>query len=86
MQLVTTALIFVPSQAYSLMKEMRQRIPSVNLAYYIDIRTIETVHSALGIPLGRGIGGDVNSGGRKGEGGVSEESEGEESVGEEVED
>ncbi len=63
------------------MQEMRQRIPTVNMAYYIDIRTIEAVHSTLGIPLGRGIGAEVMHGG-----GGEEESGGEESVGEEVEE
>ena len=67
------------------MQEMRQRIPTVNMAYYVDIKTIETIHSALGIPLGRGIGADVAH--SRGGGSVDEEgSEGEESVGEEVED
>ena len=69
-------------QAYSLMQEMRQRIPTVNMAYYVDIKTIEAIHSALGIPLGRGIGADTTPG----HGDLEEESEGEESVGEEVED
>ena len=40
------------------MKELRQRIPSVNMAYYISMQTIESVHTSLGIPLGRGIGAD----------------------------
>lgn len=44
--------------AYSLMQEMRQRIPNVNEAYYVNIRTIEAVHRALDIPLGRGHGAD----------------------------
>ena len=57
------------------------------MAYYIDIRTLEAVHSALGIPLGRGIGAEMVRGGRGVEGGGGEEeSEGEESVGEEVEE
>ena len=68
------------------MQEMRQRIPTVNMAYYVDIKTIEAIHSALGIPLGRGIGADVTHHGGGGGGVAEEESEGEESVGEEVED
>ena len=67
------------------MQEMRQRIPTVNIAYYVDIKTIEAIHSGLGIPLGRGIGADVTHGGDNGNV-EEEESEGEESVGEEVED
>ncbi len=63
------------------MQEMRQRIPTVNMAYYVDIRTIETIHSTLGIPLGRGMGAELV---RAGEG--EEQSEGEDSVGEEVEE
>ena len=65
-----------------MMQEMRQRIPTVNMGYYVDIKTIESIHSALGIPLGRGIGAEAGNGQRDQE----EESEGEESVGEEVED
>lgn len=64
------------------MQEMRQRIPTVNMAYYVDIKTIESIHSALGIPLGRGIGAEAGNGQRD----LEEGSEGEESVGEEVED
>lgn len=62
------------------MQEMRQRIPTVNMAYYVDIKTIEAIHSAMGIPLGRGIGADAAGRGEE------EESEGDDSVGEEVED
>ena len=75
------------------MEEMRQRIPTVNMVYYVDIRTLEAVHSALGIPLGRGIGAEVKHGrGRmSGDAGgeeeeEEEESDGEESVGEEAEE
>ena len=67
------------------MEEMRQRLPTVNMAYYVDIRTIESIHSGLGIPLGRGIGAGVTRS-EGGDGGDGEESEGEESVGEEVEE
>ena len=38
------------------MKEMGQRIPNVNLSYYIDISVIENIHTALGVPFGRGVG------------------------------
>lgn len=60
------------------MDEMRQRIPTVNMVYYVDISTIEAIHTGLGIPLGRGAGGGVR---RE----ASEDSD-EESVGEEVEE
>lgn len=38
------------------MEEMRTRIPTVNMAYYINMKTIETIHKALDIPMGRGMG------------------------------
>lgn len=31
------------------MEEMQTRIPTVNMAYYVNIRTIETIQKALGI-------------------------------------
>eukprot|EP00794_Sanderia_malayensis_P006805 gene6805-7574_t len=46
------------NQSYALMKELRQRIPSVNMAYYVSMRTIENIHNALDMPLGRGLGAD----------------------------
>ena len=62
------------------MGEMQQHIPSVNMAYYINSKTIEAIHSALEMPLGgRGARG-------KGRGGVEGEGSEEESVGEDVED
>lgn len=68
-------------QAYDLMGEMRDHMPSVNMAYYINIKTIETIHAALEIPLGRG--GGVGRMGEEGRGdGASED----ESVGEDVEE
>ncbi len=45
------------------MEEMRARIPTVNMAYYINMRTIETIHQALDIPLGRGMGAEERGGG-----------------------
>ena len=65
------------------MEEMRTRIPTVNMAYYINMRTIEAVHRALDIPLGRGTGAE-----KKGlvmGGGAGEEEDGEE-VEEEVQE
>ena len=38
------------------MKEMKQRIPNVNVTFYIDLRIVEDIHTAMGIPLGRGMG------------------------------
>lgn len=64
------------------MEEMRGRIPGVNMAFYLDRTTIETVHKALAIPLGRGVGGVEVSREVEEEDARSESS----SVGEEVED
>ena len=60
------------------MDEMRQSIPGVNMAFYLDRTTIEAVHKALAIPLGRGVGA-----GKEEDDGGSDSSS---SVGEEVED
>lgn len=57
------------------MEDMRQRVPNVNMAYYINIKTIETIHKQLGIPLGRGMGAE-----RDIKGGMDED------IGEEVEE
>lgn len=38
-------------QAYNAMEEMKGRISGVNMAYYVNLRTIEAVHQALDIPL-----------------------------------
>ena len=59
---------------------MRSRLPTLNLAYYVNMKTIEAIHKAVGVPLGRGIGGNSRDIKR----GVEEE-EGEE-VEEEVEE
>lgn len=42
-------------QAQAAMEEMRMRIPSVNMAYYINIRTIEAIYRALDMPLPKTI-------------------------------
>ena len=41
------------------MEELHHRLPTANLALYVNVKSIEAVHKALGIPLGRGIGGGV---------------------------
>jgi len=38
-------------QAYNAMEEMKGRISGVNMAYYVNMRTIQTVHQALDIPF-----------------------------------
>ncbi|XP_077862626.1 intraflagellar transport protein 140 homolog [Saccoglossus kowalevskii] len=60
-------------RAYSAMEEMRNRIPTVNMAYYVNMATIEAVHRALEIPLGRGIGADIKGGGGR----ISDDEDGE---------
>lgn len=46
------------SKAFSVMEEMRRRVPNVNMAYYVNMKTIEVVHKAVGAPLGRGMGAE----------------------------
>ncbi len=40
--------------SYTLMQELRQRIPNVNIGFYVSAKVIEGVHRALDIPLARG--------------------------------
>lgn len=54
-------IVFV--QAFSVMEEMRRRVPNVNMAYYVNMKTIEAVHKAVGAPLGRGMGAEREIGG-----------------------
>ena len=69
------------------MKELRQRIPSVNMAYYVSMKTIEGVHKALELPLGRGIGADTQKNGFVNGNGVDDDDDDEgEFVEEEVPD
>ena len=35
------------------MEEMRNRIPKVNMGFYVNNKTIEAVHRALDIPLNK---------------------------------
>lgn len=44
------------------MQELRQQAPDVNMAYFIPMSIIESVHRALGIPLGRGRGAEETDG------------------------
>nr|XP_014351262.1 PREDICTED: intraflagellar transport protein 140 homolog [Latimeria chalumnae] len=39
--------------AYRCLEEMRKKLPSVNLTYYVNQQTVEAIHQALGIPLSR---------------------------------
>ncbi len=47
--------LFYYVKAYALMTELQQRVPNVNLTYYINIKIIENIHTAMGVPLGRGV-------------------------------
>ena len=38
---------------------MRERIPSVNMAFFINIQTIETIHTTLGVPMKHGLGAET---------------------------
>ncbi|XP_070423153.1 intraflagellar transport protein 140 homolog [Equus przewalskii] len=37
--------------AYKYLEEMRRRLPSANMSYYVSQRTVDAVHQGLGIPL-----------------------------------
>ena len=52
------------------MQELRQRMPSVNMSFYVNTRTLEVVHKALDIPLDRGVQHNVIT---NGDGGGSED-------------
>ena len=39
---------------------MRERIPSVNMAFYVDMQTIEAIHTTLGIPMKHGLGAETS--------------------------
>ncbi|XP_028354376.1 intraflagellar transport protein 140 homolog isoform X3 [Physeter macrocephalus] len=39
--------------AYKYLEEMRKRVPSASLSYYVSQHTVDTVHQGLGIPLTR---------------------------------
>lgn len=57
------------------MKEMKQRIPNVNVTYYIDLRIVEDIHTAMGVPLGRGMGASELDRAEKGDEEAEEEEE-----------
>uniref|UniRef100_A0A8C5R4T8 Intraflagellar transport 140 n=1 Tax=Leptobrachium leishanense TaxID=445787 RepID=A0A8C5R4T8_9ANUR len=40
-------------KAYRSLEEMRSKVPSVNLTYYVSQSTVETIHRALTIPLAK---------------------------------
>ncbi|RMX59262.1 hypothetical protein pdam_00005737 [Pocillopora damicornis] len=54
-------------KAFSVMEEMRRRVPNVNMAYYVNMKTIEATHKAVGAPLMRGMGAERDIRGELGE-------------------
>ena len=42
------------------MEELKSRLPRVNLAYYVNMKTIEQIHRALDIPMKEQASGGVN--------------------------
>jgi intraflagellar transport protein 140 len=52
------------------MQELRQRVPSLNMSFYVNARTIEVIHKALDIPLDRNVQQNVIA---NGDGGGSED-------------
>ena len=67
-------------QAYSLMEEMRERIPSVNMGFYIDMQTIEAIHTALGLPMKHGLGAETSQQQQQQQGNDEEDSDPEELI------
>ncbi|XP_076446737.1 intraflagellar transport protein 140 homolog [Babylonia areolata] len=62
--------------AHAALEEMRGRLPGVNLAFYVNMKTIEAVHRALDIPLSNKA-TDNRLNGFSAGGGGDEEEEGE---------
>ena len=43
------------------MEEMRRKIPNLNMAFFVNLKVVEGVHRALGVPLGRGMGAEATT-------------------------
>nr|XP_006204453.1 intraflagellar transport protein 140 homolog isoform X1 [Vicugna pacos]XP_031542965.1 intraflagellar transport protein 140 homolog isoform X1 [Vicugna pacos]XP_031542966.1 intraflagellar transport protein 140 homolog isoform X1 [Vicugna pacos] len=41
--------------AYKYLEEMRRKLPSTNMSYYVSQQTVDAVHQGLGIPLTRAV-------------------------------
>ncbi|XP_034526545.1 intraflagellar transport protein 140 homolog isoform X2 [Ailuropoda melanoleuca] len=41
--------------AYKYLEEIRKRVPSAHMSYYVNQRTVDAVHQGLGIPLVRAV-------------------------------
>lgn len=48
---VLTVLAALCPQAYKYLEEMRRRLPSANMSYYVSQHTVDAVHQGLGLPL-----------------------------------
>lgn len=46
-----TILAALCPQAYKYLEEMRRRLPSANMSYYVSQHTVDAVHQGLGLPL-----------------------------------
>ena len=68
-------LLCVDSQAYAALEEMRSRMPGVQLAFYVNMKTIEAIHRALDIPLSSKAAGSRLNGFSPGGGDEEEEGE-----------
>ena len=64
---------------------MRSKIPHINIGYYVNMKTVEAVHKALDIPLGKTIMSNKMNG-MNGMNGVMQDEEEGEIVEEEVAD
>ena len=63
-------------QAHAALEEMRGRLPGVQLAFYVNMKTIEAVHRALDLPISNKATDNRLNGFSRG-GGEEEEEEGE---------
>lgn len=46
-----TVLAALCPQAYKYLEEMRRRLPSANMSYYVSQHIVDAVHQGLGLPL-----------------------------------
>ncbi|GAB5583228.1 intraflagellar transport protein 140 homolog isoform X1 [Prionailurus iriomotensis] len=66
--------------AYRYLEEMRKKVPSANMSYYVSQQTVDAVHRGLGLPVMRAMSGRVHHNS------VDERREADEEVQEEEED
>ncbi|XP_045317998.1 intraflagellar transport protein 140 homolog [Leopardus geoffroyi] len=65
--------------AYRYLEEMRKKVPSTNMSYYVSQQTVDAVHRGLGLPVMRAMSGRVHNS-------VDDRREADEEVQEEEED